>query len=199
MLWRAPAVALLIVTVLASVLVLQAERATHERRQQARHEEFRQALRAIPMPPYDNDPVRERIVLADAGSGTVQARSAFPARRRGRPVGAFIMVSASGYGGEMSVLVGVSDNGAMTGMRVIAHRETRGFGDRVLSGSAPWLYPLRSRTVRDPVASGWRLRQEGGELDAVSGATITSRALVNAARYALQYFADRRGEIFAVR
>lgn len=197
--WRAPSVALVIVTVLASVLVLQAERVTHERRQQARYAGLHEALRAIPMPPYDNDPVRERIVVADAGSGTVHARSAFPARHHGRPVGAFIMVSVAGYGGEMSLLVGVSDNGAMTGVRVIAHRETRGFGDRVLSGSPPWLHRFQSRTINDPVVHGWRLKQDGGEFDAVSGATITSRALVNAANYALEYFAARRGEIFSVR
>jgi electron transport complex protein RnfG len=49
----------------------------------------------------------------------------------------------------------------------------------------------------DPEESRWRLRKDGGDIDAISGATVSSRAVVAATRRAMQYFRLHRDEIFA--
>ena len=68
-----------------------------------------------------------------------------------------------GYGGAMRVAVAARD-GAVIGVRVLAHRETPGFADILAAGSA-WL---------DSFATG--------EVHAVTGATVTSTAVMATVR-----------------
>ena len=67
-----------------------------------------------------------------------------------------------GYGGLFRLAVALSADGAVQGVRVIEHRETPGFGD-ILSAGAPWLDSFRT-----------------GEAHAVTGATVTSTAVLRA-------------------
>ncbi len=67
-----------------------------------------------------------------------------------------------GYGGPFQLAVATDDSGALLGVRVLEHRETPGFGD-ILAPEAEWLGSF-----------------QGGEVDAVTGATVTSTAVINA-------------------
>ncbi|MGQ0657316.1 MAG: RnfABCDGE type electron transport complex subunit G [Chromatiales bacterium] len=196
---RAIAIALLIVTVLAGVLVLSVDRLTQERSALARNEDTRRSLREVPMPPYDNDPLRAMLIMPAAGTMPVAVEKVFPTRRGDDPVGVFMIVATTGYGGSMRLLVGVRYDGVVTGVRALAHRETRGFGDRVTSGASSWLQRFASRSLGDPVARRWALKGDGGDFDAVSGATVTSRAVVEAVQYCLEYYAAQRDHFFPPR
>lgn len=67
-----------------------------------------------------------------------------------------------GYGGSFRLAAALGANGAVKGVRVIEHRETPGFGD-ILSPGAAWLDSFRT-----------------GEAHAVTGATVTSTAVIAA-------------------
>jgi electron transport complex protein RnfG len=95
------------------------------------------------------------------------------------------------------MLVGINASGEISGVRVIDHQETRGLGDRVDAARSPWIGTFRGRSLRDPEPGRWALRRDGGEFDALSGATITSRAVIKAVRDAQAYFEQHRDEIFA--
>lgn len=71
-----------------------------------------------------------------------------------------------GYGGEFRLAVAVGGDGSVKGVRVLEHRETPGFGD-ILAPAAAWLASFRR-----------------GEAHAVTGATITSTAVIAAVRRA---------------
>jgi electron transport complex protein RnfG len=114
------------------------------------------------------------------------------------PVAALFAVTArDGYAGPIRFLVGIEYDGTVTGVRILEHRETPGLGDRIVSTRSDWVYQFDGRSLRDPEPSGWAITRDGGEFDQLSGASVTPRAIVNALRETLLYFADHREEIFA--
>ncbi|MDH3619412.1 MAG: electron transport complex subunit RsxG [Gammaproteobacteria bacterium] len=114
------------------------------------------------------------------------------------PVAALFVVSArDGYAGAIKMLVGVDINGAVTGVHVLAHRETPGLGDRIESTKSDWVRQFNGRSLQDPEGDGWKIRRDGGEFDQLTGASGTPRAAVKAIRETLQYFDANAVAIFS--
>ncbi len=104
--------------------------------------------------------------------------------------------SRRGYGGEILVWVAVDAHGALLGARVSQHRETPGLGDYIdphkdRNRTAPWIDQFVGRVASE--APQWRVRKDGGAIDAHAGATISARAateaIARAAFVAAQSFA----------
>lgn len=149
----------------------------------------------LPASLYDNEPHRD-VVQLDTGSG--QPLPVYRARRSGDPVAAVLtIVAPDGYVGPIQLLVGITADGRVLGVRVSAHTETPGIGAAIANSSPDWLANFAGRSLADPPASRWTVRNDGGEFDAIAGATVSSRAVVGGVRNAMQYFAAHRDEIFA--
>ena len=117
----------------------------------------------------------------------------------GAPVAALFAVTArDGYAGPIRILVGVGIDGAVTGVRIVEHRETPGLGDRIDQSRSDWVYQFDGRSLRNPVETGWLLQVDGGEFDQLTGASVTPRAVIKAIRDTLIYFNAHRDEIFAI-
>ena len=122
----------------------------------------------------------------------------YRARREGRPVAAVLTaVAPDGYNGAIRLLVGVRRDATVAGVRVVSHRETPGLGDFIEAEKSDWVAQFEDRSLGDPPAERWRVRRDGGAFEALTGATITPRAVVGAVRKALIYFRDRREALFA--
>jgi hypothetical protein len=80
---------------------------------------------------------------------------------------------ASGYGGPMSVAVGIDTTGAITGLSVVDHKETAAYFRKVMGENVP--ARLVGRSLHDPL-------QAGVDIDAVTGATQSSQAFVHSVR-----------------
>jgi electron transport complex protein RnfG len=200
---RSPLRAALSLTLLAAVAATLVGTAWLLTRAPIAANESRQALerlRAV-LPPglYDNDPLKDTALLPVDGPGR-PLRPVHRARRDGVPVAAVLTTeSRDGYGGPIRLLVGVAADGSVLGVRATAHNETPGIGDFV-TGRGPdggWLEIFQGRTARNPELPRWTLRRDGGEFDAVAGATITSRSVVAGVYNAVQYFERHRDEIFS--
>lgn len=117
---------------------------------------------------------------------------------RGAPAAALFVVSArDGYAGPIRMLVGVDADGVVTGVHVLEHRETPGLGDGVESGKSDWAKQFGGRSLTDPAVGGWAIRQDGGQFDQLTGASVTPRAIVKATRETLLYFEAHRDTIFS--
>lgn len=88
-----------------------------------------------------------------------------------------VEVSPSGYGGKISMIVGIDLNGLVTGVVIISHSETPGIGTRAVSED--WF-------LKQYKGRGGSLEMGRGGIDALSGATITSKAVNEGIREALQ-------------
>ena len=114
------------------------------------------------------------------------------------PVAALFVVSArDGYAGAIRLLVGIDIEGAVTGVHVLEHRETPGLGDGIESSKSDWARQFAGRSFGDPVVSGWKIRRDGGEFDQLTGASVTTRAVVKAIRETLTYFENNSDAVFA--
>ena len=114
------------------------------------------------------------------------------------PVAALFVVSArDGYAGAIRLLVGIDVDHAVTGVHVLAHRETPGLGDRIEPGKSDWLTIFDGRSLGDPVTAGWKIRRDGGDFDQLTGASVTSRAVVKAVKETLEYFVANEADVFS--
>ncbi len=148
------------------------------------------ALATDPQPVVDAIPIPPQYWL---GLGLTAAEHARRLWRGGRVLAVVVpTVAAHGYGGPIRLLVGIDRDGIVTGVRVVAERETPGIGDRIRAERSDWIRVFAGTSREAPPAASWRVRKEGGTFDAIAGATISSRAVIGQVRRALDYFHDDR-------
>lgn len=123
----------------------------------------------------ENDPLTDRFTVMDQNNPVLVFPGTF-----GQEQVVVIEAFGRGYGGEIGTLVGFSlENDAISGVGVTTHSETPGLG---------------SRAKEDPAFTGQfagisgkkalSLRADGGEIDALTGATVTSRGVCQAVQQA---------------
>jgi Na+-translocating ferredoxin:NAD+ oxidoreductase subunit G len=153
----------------------------------------------LPAGAYDNAVHEDAISVTDAALlGTRAPVTVYRARLRNRPV-AVIMnpVAPGGYSGPIRLLVGILADGTVSGVRVVAHRETPGLGDKIEVDRDDWILDFDGRSLGQPPRERWAVRRDDGVFDQFTGATITARAVVSAVRDALIYFEAHRDALFA--
>jgi electron transport complex protein RnfG len=130
--------------------------------------------------------------LLGAPAGT----DAWLMRSEGLPVAVIMTVVAPhGYNSAIRLLIGIDPNGTLMGARVIAHRETPGLGDQIDVAKSPWIRQFDGKSIGMPPLSEWVVEQDEGAFDSITGATVTSRAVVAAVKNALLYFGLHRDEL----
>jgi electron transport complex protein RnfG len=87
--------------------------------------------------------------------------------------------SKNGYGGEIVLMVGLSGDGHLVNYQELVASETPGLGTKIESDS--FRKPLLGRALN----SDWRVKKDGGEVDAITAATISSRAALECIRDAI--------------
>ena len=90
-------------------------------------------------------------------------------------------VTPGGFDNTITMMVGVANDGTVTGISVISHTETAGLGE-VAAASTPKGIAFREQF--EGQSGSVAVAKDGGAMDAITGATITSRAIcvgVNAA------------------
>ncbi|MBF0256499.1 MAG: RnfABCDGE type electron transport complex subunit G, partial [Gammaproteobacteria bacterium] len=78
--------------------------------------------------------------------------------------------------------------GRVLGVRVLAHAETPGLGDKIEVARDDWILDFNGLSLGNPPIERWQVKKDGGQFDAFSGATITPRAVVAAIREGLSFF-----------
>ncbi|QGY40982.1 RnfABCDGE type electron transport complex subunit G [Pseudodesulfovibrio cashew] len=127
---------------------------------------------------HDNNPVKDRKTF-DLPSGPV---TVFPAIKDGTLTAVAFETSGNGYGGPVGVMVGISTDGSrLEGIGITTMKETPGLGQRAKD-------PEFRNQFRNMSTQGIALARDGGSVQAISGATITSTATVTAVNEAVRIF-----------
>jgi electron transport complex protein RnfG len=163
------------------------------------------ALRDV-LPAFDNQPGEEMVTIEDV--------TFYVGRQNGQITGfAGEAITPKGYNGNITVLAGLSPGGSITTVLVTQQAETPGLGTVVaerkrvktlrgiLSGKTETGLPpnaildqFSGKTV-SAGAAPWRVTKDGGTLDAITGATITSRAVADAVFVIAEAYAQNRDQI----
>lgn len=194
------ALLLIISAVLAAILLAGLNQLTASRIAANVAAEQLRALRAVlAAGSYDNEPHLDAIRAQNPDLlGSPESLPVYRARLGTKPVAAVLTVVApNGFAGEIRLLVAVGTNGQLSGVRVIEHTETPGLGDKIEAEKSGWILRFQGLDTRYPASADWTLKRDAGNFDQISGATVTSRAVLMAARNAVVYFAANQDEIFA--
>lgn len=97
-------------------------------------------------------------------------------------IGYAALGKGQGYGGPIEMLVGIDPQGEITSVKIVTQRETPGFFRLILSEGFPEQYI--GHTFKDPL-------QLNSDLDAVSGATVSSEGIAASARQAIRLLAQQ--------
>lgn len=129
---------------------------------------------AVVVPEFDNNPAEapEEVDL----DGVIY--KVYKATKGGEFVGAAVESSSMGFGGEIKVLVGFDTEGNIKDYSLLAHAETPGLGSK----AADWFKKGAKGDItgKNPGKAPLTVSKDGGEIDAITASTITSRAFLRA-------------------
>lgn len=100
-------------------------------------------------------------------------------------VGVAVVSVVNGFGGALSVMVGITTEGVIYNTAVLSHSETPGLGAKCQNDEV-FLKQFRGL---DPSATKLSVKKDGGDIDAITASTITSRAYTRALANAVKVFA----------
>lgn len=193
---RAALLLLLIALLGASLLALLQHFAAPRIEQQRQAAAERALLDLLPAGSYDNHPLQQPIALAAGGLlGNGRAEQGYQASLNGRPSAVLLPVSACGYEGPIQLLVAITPDGRLLASKVLQQQETPGLADLLAPERVSWLRSLNDKSL----AADWSLRADGGRIDQIAGATVTSRAVTDALQRALRFFDAERERLLEVR
>ncbi|MDF9831476.1 RnfABCDGE type electron transport complex subunit G [Parabacteroides sp. PF5-6] len=126
-------------------------------------------------PEFDNSPLADayRAVTSDGDSLVI-----YPALKGGEPVGVAVeSFTMNGFSGEIRVIVGFDTEGKILNYSVLQHAETPGLGSKMQE----WFRTDKNRQSvigRSLAAGNLTVAKDGGDVDAITASTITSRAFL---------------------
>lgn len=131
---------------------------------------------------YDNNPVLEQYKVATPdGSDSLEF---FPAKKGAELIGIAIKTkSLKGYSGGISIMVGFNMRGEIQNIFVIEHKETPGLGSKMTTPGF-----VNQFLGKNPEQMKLKVKKDGGDVDAITGATISSRAYSQAIQLAFDTF-----------
>lgn len=113
----------------------------------------------------------------------------FIAKNASDLVGYIVKVCPTGYGGAIAMLVGIDTNGQVKGISILSHGETPGFGANCVKES----FKGQFKDKQAPLVVSKSASAEN-EIQAITGATITSDAVTQGVNTACQYVMDHKEE-----
>ncbi len=146
---------------------------------------------------YDNDLFHDKIELdVPTYINNNNKISVYRARLNNQPVAVSLMpVVTKGYNGSLSLVIGISYEGKLTGIKILQHNETEGFGDQAHQDNSNWLLEFDGYSLETP-KKNWAIKKDDGEFDQLSGATITSRSIINILYKSLEYYSEHREHFY---
>jgi electron transport complex protein RnfG len=144
---------------------------------------------------FDNDPLEESFEVVrgqhrhrkrkgQAQASDPDALVFYPAKKQDTLTGyAIKSFSDQGYSGRIEIMVGFELDGKMREVQVLSHRETPGLGSKITT-----IEFLDQFKGKYPNQFDLRVTKDGGDIDGISGATISSRAVGEAIQTAYDNF-----------
>ncbi|MDY0273923.1 MAG: FMN-binding protein [Desulfomicrobium sp.] len=134
----------------------------------------------------NNDPIADRKTLSIVDGQEVIV---FPSLKDGKLLAVAMEAGGKGYGGDVNVLVGFDvAKDAILGISITTHKETPGLGSRVED-------PSFTKQFRGLPLDKAALKRDGGDIDAVSGATFSSLGASSAANQAAKWYESIKDSI----
>lgn len=104
---------------------------------------------------------------------------------------AFQVVAPDGYSGNIVIMMGVLPNNTLGGIEILIHAETPGLGSLIIDEE--WKSIFRGLSLEN---TNFKVKKDGGDIDQITGATISPRAVTGAVEKGLIWYMEKRDTIF---
>jgi electron transport complex protein RnfG len=164
---------LLIISLVASAALGLVHQFTNEAIVKAQMLKINSAIEVV-VPEFDNQPYEEaKTIEMDGGELTL-----FPAKKDGELVGTAVKTfSMNGFAGLIELMVGFLPDGTINKVAVVSHKETPGLGDKMDPKKSNFSVQFEGK---NPESFKLSVVKDGGNVDAITASTITSRAYCDA-------------------
>jgi electron transport complex protein RnfG len=149
-------------------------------------------LDVLPVDSYDNQPLDHPLTLTNLPLSNSTLLGGYLATKARQPSAVLLRSQTQGYAASIELLIAIDVNGKLLGVKTLKQAETPGLGARLAEWPNAWLQVFTGKSRTEPADSGWALKKDQGQFDQMAGATITSRAVINALHDALRYFDEHR-------
>ncbi|OGT15679.1 MAG: electron transporter RnfG [Gallionellales bacterium RIFCSPHIGHO2_02_FULL_57_16] len=146
----------------------------------------------IPSGIHDNNLVEDAISMKNERDMEI---TVYRATKEGKVTGLAYEIFGVGYAGKMKLMLGIDAQGKILGVRVLAHKETPGLGDKMEVKKGDWILRFDGLSLENTPLEKWKVKKDGGQFDQFTGATITPRGIINAIRSGLQLFEANKAKM----
>jgi electron transport complex protein RnfG len=128
-------------------------------------------------------------IAAENGKDTIEI---FPAYKGNELVGYAVKTfTNNGFSGYISIMAGIDNSGNFSGYEVLEHAETPGLGSKMNDWFRSEEKPAQSVIGKNPETTNFEVSKDGGDIDAITASTITSRAFLDALRRAYRAYEEK--------
>jgi len=146
----------------------------------------------IPSGIHDNNLVEDAISMKNERDMEI---TVYRATKEGKVTGLAYEIFGVGYAGKMKLMLGIDAQGKILGVRVLAHKETPGLGDKMEVKKGDWILRFDGLSLENTPLEKWKVKKDGGQFDQFTGATITPRGIINAIRSGLELFEANKAKM----
>jgi len=158
----------------------------------------------LPKEHYDNNLLEDILTLPPTPElGIMKESKVHRARKEGKPTAlALEAIAPDGYAGNIRMIMGITYEGTITGVRIIEHRETPGLGDYVdlkkdKDKRYPWILQFDGLNYPLVPDAQWKVKKDHGRFYYRTGATVSPRAVIAAVHKAARFVVLNRERLFA--
>lgn len=152
----------------------------------------RTLLDVLPADLYDNQPLAQPVLTTPIPLAHSTLLGGYLATRSGQPSAILFRTQALGYEGTVELMIAIDPSGRLLGIKTLHQSETPGLGAAIADWPNAWLRTFNGRSLQSTLDSDWALKKEQGQFDQLAGATVTSRAVLQAVHDALRYFDEHK-------
>ena len=187
-----------VIAILCAIVLLFTHKLTKERISENIEMQKLKIITAVMTPDFDNDIYHDvKAINYTDDFGNELTSNVYRARKSDKPVGVvFMPIPATGYNGSIQLSVGILEDGSIFGVHVLSHHETEGLGGNIHQDKTDWLNNFAQQSFNVTAVDQWAVKNESGRFDQLSGATITSRGVINAVKNSLKLYTIEQDTLF---
>ncbi len=171
-------ITLVLITAIAGLALSFVHKLTEEPIREAQAAKLKKALTQV-LPEFDE--VTSKMVMPVSGPDSIEF---YTATKGGETVGIAVKTYTNdGFSGHFDILVGFYPSGVIINTAVLSHKETPGLGDKMDAAKSD--FPMQFKE-KDPASFNLKVTKDGGDVDAITASTISSRGFCDAVDRAYQ-------------
>ncbi len=182
-------VVLTLVCLIAALALAGVDRLTKEPRLEQKRLAHLKAIKSV-LPLFDNDPLKDKKETEEI--------TFYLGKKEGEIIGVAFSSKGEGYSGSITIMIGVNPkDDSITGIEILEHMETPGLGANIEKKEFKNQFAEKSLANSKLVDGELAVKKDKGDIDALTGATISSRGVTEAVDKGLKLFLKHKEQILS--